>query len=156
MRSQNLESISISRVIVMVFAIGILITGCSGTKPATDVDRAAVYEVVEQNAYYLAVENLDGVMWTIHEDSPGRVENKALTQSMFDLFDLSYSIVDWEINSISSETAKIRIVQVTRKKAGAEPFRDNQIEAVHTLKKNAEGQWKIYSTDVGEIEYLEN
>lgn len=156
MGSQSKENISISFWIIITIVMLILLTGCSDSKPATEADRAAVYDVIELNAYYLAVENLDGVMWTIHEDFPGKGESKVLTQTMFDMFDLSYSIVDWEIESINSDTAKVRVVQITRKKAGAEPFRDNQIEAVHTLKKNAEGEWKIYSTDLGDIEYLGN
>jgi len=156
MKTRVLESDLIGGLIIISLAMSILTTGCSSAEPATDADRAAVYEVVELNAYYLAVENLEGVMWTIHGDSPGRTESTTLTQSMFDMFDLSYSIVDWEIESIDSETAKIRVVQITRKKAGAEPFRDNRIEAVHTLRKNADGQWKIYSSEVGDVEYLEN
>ena len=156
MKTRVLESDLIGGLIIISLAMSILTTGCSIAEPATDADRAAVYEVVELNAYYLAVENLEGVMWTIHGDSPGRTESKTLTRSMFDMFDLSYSIVDWEIESINSETAKIRVVQITRKKAGAEPFRDNRIEAVHTLRKNADGQWKIYSSEVGDVEYLGN
>lgn len=133
----------------------LLITACgTPAEPATEADFAAVYEIVELNAYYLATENLDGVMWTLHEDAPGLEQNRTLTQEAFDKYDLTYSIVDWEIEEIDSQTAKIRVIQVTRKVRGDEPFRDNQLEAVHTLRKDSEGNWKLYSSEFENVEYL--
>jgi hypothetical protein len=93
-------------------------------------------------------------MWTLHENAPGLDQNRELTLDAFEKFDLSYSIVDWEIEEIDSQTAKIRVVQITRKVSGDEPFRDNQLEAVHTLKKDSEGNWKLYSSEFENVEYL--
>ena len=141
---------------IAVALIGLLLITACGTpaEPATEADYAAVYEVVELNAYYLATENMDGVMWTLHENAPGLDQNRALTQEAFDTFDLSYSIVEWEIEEIDSQTAKIRVVQITRKLRGEDPFRDNKLEAVHTLKKNSEGAWKLWSSEFENVEYL--
>ena len=57
--------------------------------------------------------------------------------------------------SISDDTAKIRVVQVTRTKQPDSDFCDNRLEAVHTLKLSADGNWKIYASDFDNIEYLE-
>ncbi len=145
-----------SRYRIAITLIGLLLITSCGTpaEPATEADYAAVYEIVELNAYYLATENIDGVMWTLHENAPGLDQNRAITLEAFDMYDLSYSIVDWEIEEIDSQTAKIRVVQITRKVRGDEPFRDNQLEAVHTLKKDSEGNWKLYSSEFENVEYL--
>jgi hypothetical protein len=55
---------------------------------------------------------------------------------MFRRFDLSFAIVEWGIIEIDSWEAKIRVVQITRKIAGDEPFRDSKLDSVRVLKKN--------------------
>ena len=72
---------------------------------------------------------------------------------IFREFTLSYQLVDYEIISISNNTADIRVTQDTLKVAGELPFRDNRLTAVRTLKKSADGKWKIYYSEMEDVYY---
>ena len=138
-----------------VLLIALLACGSSSdSAPAiTEADREAAINVVKWNLYYLEVEDINGAMNTIHEDSPGRTDTQSTTLDMFSRFDLGYELLENELVSINSSTAKVKVKQLTWKKAGAEPFRTNRITAVHTLKKCDDGNWRIYSTEVENVEY---
>lgn len=142
---------------LFVFLILLLgsLTACG---PAvSEEERAEVFTLIEWNLYYARIEDLNGYMWTLHPESPVYAETEAQMKILFSEYDLAYNIEEWEIQSINSQSAKVRVVQTTRKITGADPFRDNRLEAVHTLRKDSEGAWKIYSTQIREssLEYLE-
>jgi hypothetical protein len=144
-------------ILIPVFLLLIAMLACSSSSESapevTDADREAVVNVVQWNLYYLEVEDINGAMNTIHEDAPGRSETQNTTLEMFNRFDLGYELLENELVSIDSDTAEVRVKQLTWKKAGDEPFRTNRITAVHTLKKSADGNWRIYSTSVDDVEY---
>jgi hypothetical protein len=123
----------------------------------SEEERNEVFSLIEWNLYYARTEDLNGYMWTIHPDSPVYSETEPQMAMLFREYDLAYSIEEWEIISINSQSARVRVVQTTRRVSGAEPFRDNLVEAIHTLRKDAEGEWKIYSTEIREdsLEFLD-
>jgi hypothetical protein len=123
----------------------------------SEEERDAVYNLIEWNLYYARVEDLNGYMWTLHPEAPGVNDTKAQMAVIFREFDLAYDIEEWEILSINDRSAQVRVVQVTRKLAGSQPFRDNRMEAVHNLRKDNTGEWKIYTSalDESSIEYLD-
>ena len=146
------------RFLLLACALLIPTLACaSSSEEVSDEEKAAVLNVIEWNLYYLSTEDLQGAMNTIHDDSPGRDDMWSLTQDMMRNYDIKYTILETEILSIDEDTAQVRVVQVTRKISGELPFRDNQLEMVHTLKKTADGEWKIYSTSPNEdsLEYLD-
>jgi hypothetical protein len=130
-----------------------LLSSCASPAVLED-EKAAALNMIDWNVYYLSIEDLNGVMWTIHEDSPGWADTRSMTQMMFEEFSLSYDIIESELQSIDANTAKIRVVQITRKISGEQPFRDNRLEAIHTLKKSEDGNWKIYGSEVQDVEYF--
>ncbi len=133
----------------------LLAIACGSSSAAVSVeDRQAALLTVEWNLYYAEAEDMAGYMDTLHEESPGRGTTRELMQTAFDDYNLSYEIVESEIVSISDDSARVRVVQITRKKSGNLPFRDNRLTAVHTLRRGADGSWKIYSSDFSDIEYL--
>lgn len=140
---------------LIVLLIALLACGSSSdSAPAvTEADQEAAINVVKWNLYYLEAEDINGAMNTIHEDAPGRAETQSMTLDMFNRFDLGYELLENELLSINSDTAKVRVKQLTWKQAGDEPFRTNRLTAVHTLKKSADGNWRIYSSDVENVEY---
>jgi hypothetical protein len=144
-------------ILIPFLLLFIALLACSSSSESapeiTDADREAVVNVVQWNLYYLEVEDINGAMNTIHEDAPGRMETQNTTLEMFNRFDLGYELLENELVSIDSDTAKVRVKQLTWKKAGDEPFRTNRITAVHTLKKSADGNWRIYSSSVDDVEY---
>ena len=139
---------------IVLLSIGLLLGACGGG--VSEEDREAVYTLIEWNLYYAGVEDMNGYMWTLHPDSPVYSDTQSQMAIAFREFDLAYEIEQWEIISINSESARVSVVQVTRKVAGSQPFSDNRIEGIHTLRKNSEGEWKIYSSEfnMDTIEFL--
>ena len=145
----------------MIFlALLIASMACSSSSSSSgggfsEEDAAKIYQMVEYNLTTAQDEHLEGYMWSIHEDAPGRgTTEEAMRLAMSD-FNLSYEIETWEVLSIEGDTARIRVVQVTRTKGPDPNFRDNRLEAVHILKISEDGNWKIYNSEFGDIEYLE-
>lgn len=145
---------------ILKFAIGVLAllvllvsAACSAGSEATQEDRDQVVNVIKWNLYYAQTEDLSGYMRTIHADSPVRLDTQNAMKMIFSEFNLSYQLVDYEILSISNNSADIRVVQDTLKIAGELPFRDNRLTAVHTLKKTSDGKWKIYNSEMEDVYY---
>ncbi len=138
-----------------VLFIALLNPACS--PGVSEEERDAVYNLIEWNLYYANTEDLNGYMWTLHPESPVYAETESQMAMLFQAVDLNHSIEQWEILSINSQSARVRVVQTTRKVAGADPFRDNRLEAIHTLRKDSEGQWKLYTTEANQssLEYLD-
>jgi hypothetical protein len=142
-------------VLLSLLIIAIFLPSCGSR--ISEEERDAVYNLIEWNLYYARIEDLNGYMWTVHPASPVYSETEAQMAALFQEFDLTYTIEEWEILSVDTQSARVRVVQTTMKLAGANPFRDNRLEAVHTLRKNSEGEWKLYSTEIREssLEFLE-
>lgn len=134
----------------------LLTSSCNGNDDpiVTDEDRTQVINVIKWNLYYAQTEDLAGYMRTIHDESPGRTDTRSAMQKIFNDFNLSYQLVYYEIVSITPDSADIRVTQDTRKVSGELPFRDNRLTAVHTLKKTEDGKWKIYYSEVEDVQYL--
>ena len=137
---------------LLIASLILLISGC-GLR-VSEEERQDVYNLIEWNLYYARIEDLNGYMWTLHPDAPGYSETQSQMELMFRAFDLAYTIEEWEIVSIDQNSARVRVVQTTRKLAGDQPFRDNRLEAVHILRKDSEGAWKIYATEIDPNELI--
>lgn len=142
--------------LAMVFTLLILSSACDivGGTQVTEEDKEQAINVVKWNLYYAQVEDLAGYMRTIHDDSPARADTLSVMQMIFNEFNLSYQIVTYQILSISKDSADVRVVLDTRKVSGELPFRDNRLTTVHTLKKSEDGKWKIYYSEMEDVQYL--
>jgi len=142
-------------VLLSLLIIAIFLPSCGSR--ISEEERNEVYSLIEWNLYYARTEDLNGYMWTIHPASPVYSETEAQMAALFQEYDLAYSIEEWEILSVDTQSARVRVVQTIKRLAGADPFRDNRLEAVHILRKNSEGEWKLYSTEISEssLEFLE-
>ena len=142
--------------LTLAFTLLILSSACDivGGVQVTEEDKAQAINVVKWNLYYAQAEDLAGFMRTIHDDSPARADTLSVMQMVFNDFNLSYQIVTYEIIAISEDSADVRIIQDTRKISGELPFRDNRLTTVHTLKKSEDGKWKIYYSEMEDVQYL--
>ncbi|MFO8057964.1 MAG: hypothetical protein R6V10_11765, partial [bacterium] len=90
-------------------------------------------------------------MSTIHKDSPAYSESREKIKKAFQEYDLRTDIKSLSVKEASGEEAKVEFVQVTRS-AGGKKYNDNRMTGVHLMQKSPEG-WKIYKTEVRNIEY---
>jgi ketosteroid isomerase-like protein len=112
----------------------------------------AIKAAVSENVRALQRKDLEAYLATIDPGSPVFETTKALTQALFNNYDLKYELNSLEVISTAGNEAKVRVIQTTRKITGPE-FRDNRVVAIHTLRKS-NGRWKLFRTDVEKIEYL--
>ena len=95
-------------------------------------------------------ENIDNFLATLANINP---KTREITQKSFDAYDLKYEISNLKLIEKSDQKAKVEFVQITKKVSGPE-FRDNKIIGIHTL-KFINKRWKISSTQINEIKYLD-
>jgi len=108
---------------------------------------------VEANIKYMNEEKFDEVMNTIDKDSPSYSTSKTMIEQIFKLYDLNYKITNMKVIEDNDSEAKIEFTQITTKISGPK-FKNNKSTGIHTLKKNGDS-WKIYSTQMTDVQYLE-
>ena len=109
--------------------------------------------VVEANIKYMNEEKFDKVMNTIDKDSPSYPTSETMIKQIFKLYDLNYKITSMKLIEDDDSEAKIEFTQMTTKINGPK-FKNNKSAGIHTLKKNGDS-WKIYSTQMTDVQYLE-
>lgn len=134
----------------------LLTSSCNGDGDpvVTEEDRTQVVNVIKWNLYYAQTEDIAGYMRTIHEESPGRTDTQSAMQKVFGEANLTYQLIFYEIISITPDSADIRVTQDMRKVSGDLPFRDQRLTALHSLRKTDDGKWKIYYSEVEDVQYL--
>jgi uncharacterized protein YchJ len=99
-------------------------------------------------------EDIDGVMATIHPESPLAAATKDLLSRVRDAYDFKITITELTVESITSEEARVAFVQVTEKTNGPQ-FRNNRLRGIHIFRRY-EGQWRFFDTKIGKVDYLES
>ncbi|MBI5660749.1 MAG: hypothetical protein HZC46_01220 [Ignavibacterium album] len=107
---------------------------------------------IEANAKFMNEENFDGVMSTIHPESPSYKMTETLVKKIFDTYDLNYKIEKISLVEQKDKEAKVEFIQVTTKIKGPD-FKNNRTYGVHTLKLDGDS-WKIFSTEVTDLKFL--
>lgn len=139
----------LSNISIMIIVLAcILVTGCSRK---TEDDE--ITSVIFENLKFAENEDLEGCMATIHEQSPTYAVTEKQMEQIFDIYDLKYKMESVKVIEKSSQEAVVEYVQITSKENGPE-FRDNKVKGTHTLKKS-NGKWKLYSSEITSIEYLD-
>jgi hypothetical protein len=128
--------------------ISILVFACSNSE-----EYLTPESVIEANAKYMTEENFDKVMDTIDKDSPAYASSESMVKKLFDLYDLNYKIISMKVINKSNDEAQVEFVQETTKIKGP-AFKNNRVDGVHILKRD-DNSWKIYSTKITNIQYLD-
>ena len=136
--------------VLYVFVVFGIFSGCSGTLSQSDKD---MFSVIRKNLDTAQEEKLEEHISTIHPNSPAYESTRRIMEQMFSLYDLNYELKDMKIIKKSKTEAEVEFIQVTKKKKGPD-FRDNKVKGVHIL-KDYNGEWKIYNTIINNVEYLD-
>jgi hypothetical protein len=137
----------------------ILLAGCQALSAfqgptATPLPMdAAVKQLMLNNLDSLNKKNLDAYMSTIDPQSPVYATTRQLMVQILASYDLKYTLESMDMIDKTDTTAKVRVVQTTKKVKGP-AFRDNRIRMVDNLNKTSKG-WLIYSTDIEDIYYFD-
>lgn len=108
--------------------------------------------LVNANAEFMNQEDFDGVMSTIHPQSPSYEMTEKMVKKIFEVYDLNYKIEKLKVLEQNDKEAKVEFIQVTTKLKGPD-FKNNKTTGVHTLKMD-EDSWKIFSTEAQDLEFL--
>lgn len=134
--------------LLLFFTFAILMVSCSSGE-----DYYTPESAVEANLKYMNEEKFDEAMNTIYKDSPSYPASEIMIKQIFQHYDLNYKIVSMKVIEDNDSEAKIEFIQITTKINGPE-FKNNKATGIHTLKKDGDS-WKIYSTEMKDIQYLE-
>ncbi|AFH50444.1 Hypothetical protein IALB_2741 [Ignavibacterium album JCM 16511] len=133
--------------ISFLFVIAIIFSGCSVKNNYSTPEYS-----IEANAKFMNEEDFDGVMSTIHPESPSYSTTEKLVKKIFDTYDLSYKLEKVKLIEKNGNEAKVEFVQLTTKIKGPE-FKNNRTYGIHTLKLDGDS-WKIFSTEVTDLKFL--
>lgn len=142
--------------VLFIFSILLTIgTGCSSS--SEEEIKEAVKKVLYDNIEYAENEDIEGYMSTILKEGNEELYNNTEAQmvSAFEVFDLDYEIEKVEFEDVTEDKVVVRVVQTTKKVSGGE-FKDNRIEAKHTLVKTEDGTYKFIGSELTNIEYLDS
>ncbi len=106
-----------------------------------------VRAVVEENMAATQGEDMERMMNTIHRKSPSYQATRQQVAPLFQQYDLTYELNDYEFVGLTGEFAVIKVLQTTRKVGGVGAFNNNQIELLQAFKKEG-GQWKFWSQTI--------
>ena len=114
-------------------------------------EQAAINLLIQQQFKALNERNPEAYMATVDPSSPGFQPTKSTISEVFKR-QLKYEPTKIEILAISGNEAQVRIVQTTTKIEG-QPFRDNRMVILHTLRKS-NGEWKFFNSVTENVQYL--
>lgn len=134
--------------ILLVICSSFFMTGCNKFDRKTESE---LNDVIQRNLKASQDENIEMALMDI--DDPMKEQTKALLETLFEQYDLSYKIIKIKILSCDEETAEVEVVQETRKIKGPD-FNDNVCTTIHTLKKRPTG-WKFVASKIKSFEALE-
>jgi hypothetical protein len=139
------------RTIVVLFVAFValaVVSGC-GKETQTPNDPESV---VRENIKAMNDKDLDRMMATIDEQSPSYDQTKQMAKKLFEMYDLKYELDSLKVITQTEDEARVECIQTTTKVKGP-GFKDNRISFIHSLKKS-EGIWKIYTSFVRKLDYL--
>jgi len=114
--------------------------------PQEEIIKNEILEVLQQNLDATQNEDVEGVLETIHEDSPQLSSTKGGMEYVFKNYDMQYELENVKFISISNEEVKA-IYQQTTKAVSGTGFVNTRSIGIHTLKKSKDGNWKIFGTE---------
>ena len=135
----------------LLLALALAFTGC---QRITEADKVEAINVVKANLAAMQSKNLDAMTATIHSQSPHFEQTKMITQRIFQLYEIRYTLKSCEVESATPDAIRVRFEQVMVKLKGPEEFKSNRVSGVHVLRRDG-GQWKLWSSEGQKITLLE-
>jgi hypothetical protein len=141
--------------LVVGFYLAVLVVGLVLLANRTIESRQQdeIVAAVRANIDAVNSRDLNAVIAAIHPESPGLRDMKNTAEDLFKKFELRSTLKEIAIESVAGDEAKVRFSQMTEKLSGP-GFQDNRVDGVHTLRRH-NGEWKLYSTEVTNIVYLD-
>jgi len=127
--------------------------GAETGEPAAPEDEEAARNIIASYMEALNQEDLAAAMRIVHLDSPMRAATEETLAWMFDAYDLTHEAESVRVLERAGDEMYVITVQTMRKTAGPK-LADVRTESIHTLRRLANGQWRLYSTVQGETEAL--
>jgi hypothetical protein len=124
-------------------------------KDRFELAKASPREIIHRNAQAFENKDLGGYMATIDPDAPTWEDTKHLASLIMNSdLELTMEIVSFDVlPAAEPDRVRIRVKQYTKKIAGSDRFVDNEVEAIHILRKTKDG-WKIHGSEVIGIDLL--
>ena len=110
--------------------------------------------VLHKNLTSLIAKDAPGVLDTLSTSCDAYEGTKKLLPQLFTT-SIKFTLVSREILSISSQEALVQEVIEVKKTDSKQAFRDNRATTQSKLTKNSSGLWKLCSTEVKEVKYLD-
>ena len=142
-----------------ILCLAMMFSGCPRAERKAEASKSAeeheqIVAVVRAQTDALNKEDLDAALALVDPDSPGFAETKRLSEQLFRTYDIRYTLSEAAVEAVTGNEATVRFMQTTEKLSGPD-FRDNRIEGVHVLKRQADGGWKLYTTRADKVVYLD-
>lgn len=129
--------------------MGLLFLSLVGCVDATEKD---IEKVIRNNASYLTQEEIEKYMDTLLLSEEDYEFTRQQALQLFENVDLTSTIDSFKIIEVTSDTAKVEVVQTTKAEKVKEgyDFVDTETNSTHTLKLE-DGDWKITHTEIIEV-----
>ena len=128
-----------------------------GEKPDENVVSPQVANelraVIRTNIHAWGSKNINLLRSTTHTESPLLETSDLMARYIFARFKLKYTVTKVTALKADDEEAEVEVHQTTEKVDGPS-FRNNRAVVVHTMKKE-NGKWKMWSSEVKLLQFLE-
>ena len=126
---------------------------CISAAPVRSEENLAekIKAVAVENMKATQAEDEARTMATVHPKSPVYQSTKQMLKSVFERYDLRYSLKAFKFVAEDDGYAIARLTQTTEKVAGPD-FRNNTIEMLVVYRKDS-GRWKIWAQTILEVSY---
>ena len=111
--------------------------------PAQEKIKEQAISVIKKNIEATEAKDINGVLATIHEDSPQLESTKNGMNFVFQSYNLKFTLLETEAISITKDEVKIYYKQRTE----GHNFETRETAGIHILRKSKDGTWKIYKTE---------
>jgi len=151
------------RILITLSALSLLLAGfsigCQSKKEPTSTIAAKTDGSVEAQLrsvmdVQIEAQNKEDVasyLATLDPKSPVYDPTKSAMGKLFEMYDLKSSLDKFEVLSVKGDEAKVRTTITTTKVTGPD-FKNNTIDAVHTLKKVG-GKWLMHQSEVADVKF---
>lgn len=119
----------------------------------TQISTNLFLPLLNENAKAMNEENIDLYMRALHPNSPSYAGAKQQASDLFAKYDINVTLDSVKVISATENEIIVEVVQTSKRVGGGEDYKDTKVTAAHTLTKY-EGTWKIYSTVIKDINYL--
>jgi hypothetical protein len=111
-----------------------------------------ILRVIEKNLKAAEQEDFDAWIKTYHERARSCKARGSEMQECFRVYDMKYALEQAKVLDKSDDEAKVWFIQVNKTVSGPDN-KDKKITGIHIMKKSY-GKWKIYDTEIKQIQEL--